>query len=264
MITYGPCQTPTLGFCVDQAEKIKKFVPEPHWSIESVIGDKGKAYTLKWGRGKIYERSVVSILHNRITSITRAEVISVEKSKKYKAKPAGLNTVKMLKVASKSYGMSAHDTMRLAEHLYLRGFITYPRTESTTYSSNFNFEEILQQHQGHPEWGYYASALLKGEGLSKPQKGKDAGDHPPITPVLSATKSELGDREWKLYQFITKTFLGSISEDAVYDEVRVNFSVGPNETFKLKGIILKKKGFLEIMTWQTQSDKEIPLYKIGD
>ena len=82
--------------------------------------------------------------------------------------------------------------------------------------------------------------------------------------MLSATKSELGDREWKLYQFITKTFLGSISEDAVYDEVRVNFSVGPNETFKLKGIILKKKGFLEIMTWQTQSDKEIPLYKIGD
>lgn len=32
-LTYGPCQTPTLGFCVDQAEKIKKFVPEPYWRV---------------------------------------------------------------------------------------------------------------------------------------------------------------------------------------------------------------------------------------
>ncbi len=53
--------------------------------------------------------------------------------------------------------------------------------------------------------------------MSKPKKGVDNGDHPPITPVKSATKDSLGDREWKLYQFITKTFLGSISDDAVFD-----------------------------------------------
>ena len=39
MLTYGPCQTPTLGFCVDQAEKIKKFVPEPYWRVEAEILD---------------------------------------------------------------------------------------------------------------------------------------------------------------------------------------------------------------------------------
>lgn len=72
----------------------------------------------------------------------------------------GLNTVKMLKVASKTYGMSSHDTMKIAEHLYLRGFITYPRTESTNFSSNFNFKEILSQHQSHPDWGNIANRLL--------------------------------------------------------------------------------------------------------
>lgn len=36
-ITYGPCQTPTLGFCVDQAEKIKKFIPEPYWKLQITI-----------------------------------------------------------------------------------------------------------------------------------------------------------------------------------------------------------------------------------
>ncbi len=33
--------------------------------------------------------------------------------------------------------------MKIAEQLYLRGFTTYPRTESTTFSPNFNFKEVL-------------------------------------------------------------------------------------------------------------------------
>jgi DNA topoisomerase III len=125
--------------------------------MEAVVNEKGKAYILKWGRGKIFERNIVTILHSRIFSITQAEVIEVEKSQVHKSKPQGLNTVKMLKVASKTYGMSAHETMKIAEHLYLRGFVTYPRTESTTYSANFNFNEILAQHAYHPDWGYYAA-----------------------------------------------------------------------------------------------------------
>ena len=58
-ISYGPCQTPTLGFCVDQAEKIKKFIPEPFWKIQLTIKPKDKeAYALKWVRGKIYDQQI--------------------------------------------------------------------------------------------------------------------------------------------------------------------------------------------------------------
>jgi DNA topoisomerase-3 len=59
--------------------------------------------------------------------------------------------------------------------------------------------------------------------MRKPKKGVDAGDHPPITPVKSASKGELRDREWKLYSFISRNFLGSIAADASYDSVRVLF-----------------------------------------
>ena len=72
---------------MDQAEKIKKFVPEPYWSIEAVVSEKLKAYSLKWGRGKIFEKTVVSILHSRISAINVATVLSVEKSQKIKPKP---------------------------------------------------------------------------------------------------------------------------------------------------------------------------------
>mmetsp|Transcript_9506 Transcript_9506/g.6865 ORF Transcript_9506/g.6865 Transcript_9506/m.6865 type:complete len:90 (+) Transcript_9506:521-790(+) len=88
--------------------------------------------------------------------------------------------------------MSAQDTMRIAEHLYLRGYTTYPRTESTAFSENFNFNEILKDLTHSSDWGDFASDLLKN-GVNKPKKGVDAGDHPPITPVRQASRSELSD-----------------------------------------------------------------------
>jgi hypothetical protein len=56
-------------------------VPEPYWKIEPVITEKAKAYTLKWMRGKIYDRTVARIIHARIATITKAEVMDVKKQK---------------------------------------------------------------------------------------------------------------------------------------------------------------------------------------
>lgn len=38
---------------------------------------------------------------------------------------------------------------------------------------------------------HQVKALLS-EGLNRPRKGTDAGDHPPITPMRSASEAELG------------------------------------------------------------------------
>jgi|TARA_B110000285_G_scaffold229167_2_gene293412 DNA topoisomerase III len=178
-------------------------------------------------------------------------------------RPQGLNTVKLLKVGSQSFGCGAHETLKIAEGLYLRGFTTYPRTESTTFSNNFNFKEVLSALKEHHEFGEYAGGLLKN-GYEKPRKGVDAGDHPPITPVRAARPGELGDRERQVYEYITCTFLACISKDARYSGIRTELLIGGEEKFKIKGQVLQDSGFLDIMPWQRHADKEIPVYQVGD
>ena len=164
-MTYGPCQTPTLGFCVDQAEKIKKFVPETFWRVEAEILDDetDRTHRMKWCRGKIFDKVAVTCIHRRLQliGVKEAEVVAVKKENMKQSRPQGLNTVKLLKVGSQSFGLSAFETMKIAEHLYLRGYTTYPRTESTTFSSNFNFKEVLKALESHHKYGNYSKKLLK-------------------------------------------------------------------------------------------------------
>ena len=58
VISYGPCQFPTLNFVVERAEKIRKFVPEEFYYLELKIKKKDKELgekvtTFNWSKLQI-------------------------------------------------------------------------------------------------------------------------------------------------------------------------------------------------------------------
>ncbi|PNI14173.1 TOP3B isoform 16, partial [Pan troglodytes] len=120
-----------------------------------------------------------------------AQVEATSRKEKAKQRPLALNTVEMLRVASSSLGMGPQHAMQTAERLYTQGYISYPRTETTHYPENFDLKGSLRQQANHPYWADTVKRLL-AEGINRPRKGHDAGDHPPITPMKSATEAELG------------------------------------------------------------------------
>ena len=97
-----------------------------------------------------------------------------------RVRPQAMNTISLLKLASSALGIGPQATMRAAEHLYLSGFVSYPRTESTAYPSvrqaqwvdvksllislyfeqSFDIKGTLQLVRGHPSLGNFASELL--------------------------------------------------------------------------------------------------------
>lgn len=261
LISYGPCQTPTLGFCVDRHDRIQSFKPEPFWVIHVQIEHPGgKTVNLDWDRVRIFDKEVAQMFVNMIKSADSARVLKIVQEEKYKGKPIALNTVEMLKAASSGLGMGPQHAMQIAERLYTQGYISYPRTETTQYPENFDLSGTLKQQSSSPDWGAYVKDLLNS-GIHKPRKGVDAGDHPPITPMKAATEAELGHDAWKLYDFITRHFIGTISPDCKYKQTTVFFEIGA-ERFSCTGSILLSPGFTEIMTWKAlASDESLPEFK---
>ena len=153
--------------------------------------------------------------------------------------------------------------MQVAEKLYLEGFITYPRTESTSYAQNYDFVGVARSLTRLSVLSGYATGLLQ-MGLNKPKAGTDAGDHPPITPTQKVPMQErMQPNEWKLYEFVARHFLASVSPDAKFSKKHVKFQAGQHE-FTLNGTALASKGFTEILPWVKIYDKYIPNFAEGE
>lgn len=65
-------------------------------------------------------------------------VENVTEKEQVKPRPLALNTVELMRAASAGLGLGPHNAMTLAERLYTQGYISYPRTETTSYPSNFD------------------------------------------------------------------------------------------------------------------------------
>lgn len=266
LISYGPCQTPTLGFVVDRYDEIQRFRPTAYFKLVAHILRNGVKTKLKWQRNRVMKDRTVCLGHlakMNQQGAAWATVKDVKTSTSKLPRPVPLNTVALMKAASTLLGMGPQQCMHIAEHLYINGWISYPRTESSSYPEHFDIYEEIERHVKHPEWGSVAEKLLS-TGLQRAKKGVDHGDHPPITPMASAHRDrDLTGSEWRLYEYITCHFIATVCPDATIENQTILYEIG-GEDFASNGSSLKEAGFLEVMTWHRPADKYMASVKLAE
>lgn len=263
VVSYGPCQTPTLNFCVERHQQIVSFQPEPYWVVKPLVSKGGDRLQLEWDRGRVFDEDVAGIFLGNVKDARSLRVSSVSSKEERRTRPHGLNTVELLKAASSSLNMGPAHAMQIAERLYTSGYLSYPRTESSAYPPNFDMNGALQAQAKHPIWGAYVRAVMDA-GAGLPKGGVDAGDHPPITPVAEATEEELGGGDaWRLYDFAARWFLASVSPDCVVRKTKAVLTAG-GETFTATGTVVLKPGFTAVMPWRAPQAEPLPALQEGE
>lgn len=66
VISYGPCQTPTLSFCVERHDRIQGFEPEPFWSITPTIVKSDVPLKLLWMRERVFDKQIATMFFNTV------------------------------------------------------------------------------------------------------------------------------------------------------------------------------------------------------
>jgi DNA topoisomerase-3 len=264
LISYGSCQFPTLGFVVDRYLRVRNFVPEPFWYIRLAHTKDEIDVKFNWRRGHLFDRMAVILVFERCLLAKRAKVIKMAKKPTKKWKPLPLTTVELQKNGSRFLRMTSQDVMKVAEDLYTKGWISYPRTETDQFDRGMDLQALVGRQTQDGRWGPFAQNLMNG-GFRQPREGRNNDKaHPPIHPVNYVAPNALNDRERTVYEFVVRRFLACCSEDAVGEATDIEIEYG-GEVFHAHGLTVIARNYLDVYPYDKwESSQVLPQYTVGE
>ena len=118
------------------------FKPEDYWVIKGAFdadaasgpttGDGPGAFLAPHATARFKAEADAQAAMEHVRNATGAQVAAIDKKKRTVAPPAPFNTTSLMAAAS-AEGLSPARTMRIAESLYMDGYISYPRVDNTVY-----------------------------------------------------------------------------------------------------------------------------------
>ena len=257
----GRVQTPTLALIVARERERMAFVPEDYWVIKAGFAHNADEFEATHATARFKSEAEANAVMAHVEGATKGTVASIEKRKRTVAAPVPFNTTSLMAAAA-SEGLSPARTMRIAESLYMDGYISYPRVDNTVYPESLDLAGTVKRLSDVPAYRPYCQELLKKGTLTATRGKKETTDHPPIHPTAAADPDKLGGPEWKLYNLIARRFLATLSDAAVVEGTKVTVDVN-GEPFVTRGDVLVKPGFRAIYPYGLKKDEQLPALDEG-
>jgi len=266
ILSTGRVQGPTLAILAEREREIKAFVPEPYWNIELEFEKDGEKYKAVHEQGDFTDHEKAKKAHEAASKAKDGAVTSVKKKEYSQAPPNPFDLTKLLTESNRCFGYDPKQTQQLAQKLYEKGYISYPRTSSQRLSDKIAFRKIIDSiRKISTKYDKLGARLLKETGGKLvPNNGeKDDPAHPAIYPT-GEKPGKLTDQQAKLYDLIVKQFLATFSTPAVREKVSIGLDVG-GEPFKASGATTKEENWhVYYKPYVGLKDEEMPALKEGE
>jgi len=254
-LSVGRVQTPTLTLIVDKELEIKSFIPTPYWTINvKLMTDTGEEFEAGHKKKRFLKKEDARAAFSRLGG--RGKVIKIKENIKNVRPPSPFNTTALI-ISGSLMGFSASKTINIAERLYMNGYISYPRTDNTVYSSSLNLKEIVKIIGTLVEYRHISEKVLAQEKIIASRGKKRSTDHPPIHPTSAADKNKLGSDEWRIYDLIARRFLCTLMPAAKVKNINAYIDIN-GEAFIANGSNMMEASWIEFYPYYKHKDVFIP------
>ena len=239
-LNIGRVQTPTLALLCDRQNKISFFKKEKYFTVSLDLGGV-KAETERIDSEDTAKEITAACGHSQ------AVCVSVTKEQKTEKPPKLFDLTALQRAANRLYGYTAKQTLDLAQSLYEKKLITYPRTDSRYLTEDMagTVLEAIACSLKLPPFDSLSDFHADSFYLFNNEK---VSDHHAIIPTVETEKSnlsELPNGEKNILHLIICRLLSSSAKPYVYENTTAIFECG-GHTFTAKGKSVIDYGFKAI------------------
>lgn len=268
--SLGRVQTPTLAMVCKRYLENRDFVPQPFWNIRVTAAKDGvpfKAVT----KERLLEREKAEAALAKVQELGQLTVTKMEKKEKSLNPPYLHDLTSLQKEANKRLNLAAQDTLDIAQKLYEKKVLTYPRTGSKFVPEDVfaTLPSLIAQQQAHARFGK-AAAALQGQQLNKHSvDATKVTDHHALLPT-EVVPQGLSEMEQKVYDLVVARLLEAVSPKC--DMISTNVELDADGiVFSAKGNIIVNPGWKAVLNDKPEKAKEgeeeeqdLPPFAVGD
>lgn len=261
-IHIGRVSTPTLNLIYQREQDIKNFKKEKYQQIQATIFKDD--YEIKVVNNKQFKNENELLEYMSANGITSNEVSAVvkdiEENKKYTMPPKLFNLASLQSHMNDKYKMSAKETLNVAQSLYEKKLISYPRTESE-YITDSEYQDIVQNFTLINKYfpNHHFNKEITNTSLIDPKKVED--HYGILITNEDIEKVKTTEKEQQLYKEVITRIAVNFMNQEEYLETAILFKV-ENIDFNIKGKTIIDKGFTALLGGA--KDKLLPDLKIGE
>ena len=260
--SIGRVQTPTLGMVCERYWENRRFTPEAFWQLH-IATDGCDEGTVKFSSSEKWkEKEPATELYDKVKSAGTATVTKAERKEKTEETPLLYDLTTLQKEANAKHGFTAEQTLEIAQKLYEKKLITYPRTGSR-YIPEDMFAEIpklLAFIGALPEWK--GKVQPKAQPTRRSVDGGKVTDHHALL-VTGEKPLFLSKEDSTIYQMVAGRMIEAFSEKCVKDTATVTAECAGVE-FTVKGSIIRQAGWRAVYGGEDKEETAIPDWREGD
>ena len=256
--SLGRVQTPTLALVCSRYLENRDFVPQTYHQLKVTTAKDGKAFAVFSEQRYDTQEEAKKAL----ATVTAAGTVTVDEVQRKDASqepPLLYDLTALQKDANSRFGFPAERTLALAQSLYEKKVLSYPRTGSRFIPEDV-FDEMPERIaalETHPVLAAQA-ARLKGAVLNRHSvNDRKVTDHHALI-LTECRPGELSEDERKVYDMVAARLLEAFSERCLKKVTTVSLTAGDCR-FSVKGTQVKSAGWRAVRAEREEDEEEVAL-----